>query len=202
MRKLSIFLVVFLFMIITVSAVDFSLNLGEKANYEGRDIKFVSIGTKGSAVIEVDDRGFVLEKNSFMDVYGLRVKLVDSTYLSTIEGSNIVINIEPLSTSCLESNRCESNNDCYDKGSVIDIDGVLSYCDVIWKSQNDLGEKCSEDYECLSNICDGVCKNNNNAITGGTVEDIGVKDNKLVGLLMMLIVIFLLYYFLKKKDFK
>ena len=201
MRKLSIFLIVFLFMIMTVSAVDFSLNLGEKTEYGGRDIKFVSIGTKGSAVIEVDDMGFVLKKNSFMDTYGLRVTLIGSTYLPTIDGSNIIINVEPLSTMCLESNRCELNGDCYDKGSVIDIDGVLSYCDISWVNQKVLGEECIEDYECLDSICDGVC-NNNNAITGGSVDSVGVKDNRVIGLLMMLIVVFLLYYFLKKKDFK
>ena len=91
---------------------------------------------------------------------------------------------------------------CYDRGSVVDVDGVLSYCDVNWLNQKALDEECVEDYECLSNVCSGVCRNKDNAITGGTVDSVGVKDNRVIGLLMMLIVVFLLYYFLKKKDFK
>ena len=170
-------LLLILLMILTSSlalAEEFTLMKNEEIDYKGLSVKLLNIGTRGSALIKVNDLSRSIEKNKQEIINDLKITLIESSE------ETVKIDIEP-AVECLINNDCDDNKACTEdictsirkcthrntqgcpkdgaclpEGTYEYLDGKLSYCSsgFEWKARKDEGISCINNYECLSALCE------------------------------------------------
>lgn len=178
MKKLFLLLVI-LIIIPFVFAEEFSLIGGQSQIYKGREIKLVIVGTASSAFINVNGIDQVVTTSSPINILNLKINLLESDAISQSAKLDVVSTAECLENSDCNDDKpctedvCDLVNECHHKpkqgcplgdackpeNSLGEVNQILSYCtNSEWLPRKQHGESCSNNYECLSNLCNGNCR--------------------------------------------
>ena len=193
-----------LIQVVAAEAEYINLTLNQPYNYKNREITVLNIGSRGSALLKINDIEKKLSLNNPIKVYGLEITLKSSTELqigieidllkdcilnSECNDGNVctIDKCEENKCSYAQQDGCSLNNECKPIETVVSVDGILSYCkNNEWTKQKSLNEECENNYECLSNTCDGVCKS---LITTQTTKEINFKTYFIIPIILIIIVI-------------
>lgn len=199
--------VVFILLLASVvSGESFDLGVDENISFKGKEIILESVGSEGSAVLRIDNVVKKISLGKSVDVYGLRIKVVDSFYGINMKERFVKLEIEQVG--CILNDDCDDNNPCsadvcvanecryvFSSGCVLNKEcvkegtiNVFRYCkNGFWMKQKKINDRCERDYECLSGRCEEVC-----------VKEEENKNYYVFALLIaLLIVIFCLKRFIK-----
>lgn len=182
MKKLAfIFASTFLMILLlySISAEELVLQKDKTELYKIYPIRLVSIGSSGSVYIKINEAGQVISYGSPIEIYGIKISLLESNIDTETAKLKIVQLAECLIDKDCDDNipctkdycelrsckhkkqqGCPINNECKPKGSLAVINEKLSYCDgSLWVERKQYKEPCIENYECLTNYCHkGYCK--------------------------------------------
>ncbi len=177
MKKL--YLILFLIIILPLAlAEEITLEKGKSHLYKIYPIELISVGTSGSIHIKINQVDKLISYGSSEEIYGLKITLLDSNFDIITAKVDIEQTAECLIDADCEDNiactrdycelrkckfeeklGCAINNDCKPKGSLAVVKEVLSYCDgSSWHERKQYKEPCENNYECLTNYCNGYCK--------------------------------------------
>lgn len=179
MKKIFL-LIILLILLPSVLSTEISLFNGQSHNYKERIIKLVTVGSSGSAFLNVNNIDKVISKNNPLEIMNIKISLLESDYVSQAVRLGIEDNAECLVDEDCDDDKpctkdtCDIYNSCHHKrttgcplenecklpSSLGEINGVLSYCEETeWLSRKQHRESCKNNYECLSNVCaKGKCR--------------------------------------------
>jgi len=181
-----IILILLVLLVIPVSArQEFLLEVGKDITYMGYTIYLEAVGSQGSAELLINGKPKILSLNQETKVDNLKVTLKESIFITAIPEDRVIKLDLEFEGNCLEDKECVSEGcyqgfcenqncrklllsgcpyegECKPQGSVITTGPLDSYCSTInkWGRRKDYKELCTYDYECASNICDVICKDN------------------------------------------
>src|SRR3989344_2613479 len=159
-------------------AEEVTLLVSDEVKYKEIPIRLVSIGTLGSAFLEVDGDPIKLSRNEKRAINNLDLTILESSEDAIVilveKNVECIINEDCQSKDscnqgiCSQVNECTYkavsgcpiDNECKPAGSLAEISGNLKYCsqDFEWVNRRDKNEACAYNYECLSSVCeDGQC---------------------------------------------
>lgn len=165
--------IILLFSIIFVSAEEFILLTSEKVEYKGITIELISIGSEGSASLKINDFSTSISHLKGKTIFDINITLIETT--EDTAKISIIPNVECIidedcndNLSCTQDtctiykdcifknvNGCQKQDECVPPSTLSEIEGELYYCseDFEWEKRKSFNTFCTNNYECLSNIC-------------------------------------------------
>lgn len=163
----------------SVSAEEFNLEKTKALTYKETTFQLVSVGSSQSIVLKVNDVEKLIEHEKEIILYDIKIKNLNADYVTQTARVSLNLNAECIvDEDCKGSNPCRRSacnyrkcefvevksgcilgNECKSIGSFEEISKILSYCseDSSWQPRKAYKSECKYNYECLSNLCEGIC---------------------------------------------